>query len=55
VIAEGRESFWIEQSYLKRKAVAEDLTGTLRFLASDDSAWMTGQTLIVDGGVSNRF
>ena len=32
----------------------EDLTGTAVFLASDDSAMMTGQTLVVDaGGVFN--
>jgi 3-oxoacyl-[acyl-carrier protein] reductase len=55
VIAEGREAFWIEQSCLKRKAIPEDLVGTLRFLASDDSAWMTGQTLIVDGGALKRL
>ena len=28
-----------------------DLTGTAVFLASDESALMTGQTLVVDGGV----
>jgi NAD(P)-dependent dehydrogenase (short-subunit alcohol dehydrogenase family) len=35
---------------IKREAVAEDLEGTVVFLASDDSAFMTGQTLVVDGG-----
>ena len=35
---------------LRRDAVAEDLEGTVVFLASDDSAFMTGQTLVVDGG-----
>ena len=35
---------------LKREAVAEDLEGTVVFLASEDSAFMTGQTLVVDGG-----
>jgi NAD(P)-dependent dehydrogenase (short-subunit alcohol dehydrogenase family) len=55
LIAEGREAYWIEQSSLKRKAFPEDLSGTLRFLVSDDSAWMTGQTLIVDGGVLKRL
>ena len=35
---------------LRREAVAEDLEGTVVFLASDDSAFMTGQTLVVDGG-----
>jgi NAD(P)-dependent dehydrogenase (short-subunit alcohol dehydrogenase family) len=28
----------------------EDLVGTVSFLASDDAAFMTGQTLVVDGG-----
>ncbi|MBI2206812.1 MAG: glucose 1-dehydrogenase [Candidatus Rokubacteria bacterium] len=35
---------------MKRDAVGEDVEGTVVFLASDDSAFMTGQTLIVDGG-----
>ena len=35
---------------LRREAVAEDVEGTVVFLASDDSAFMTGQTLVVDGG-----
>jgi enoyl-[acyl-carrier-protein] reductase (NADH) len=28
-----------------------DLTGTAVYLASDDSALMTGQVLVVDGGL----
>jgi NAD(P)-dependent dehydrogenase (short-subunit alcohol dehydrogenase family) len=35
---------------LKRVEKPEDLTGTIVFLASDDSDFMTGQTIIVDGG-----
>lgn len=35
---------------IKRGAVPEDLVGTLAFLTSDDAAFMTGQTLNVDGG-----
>ncbi len=37
---------------LQRAEVPEDLVGALVFLASDDSAFMTGQTLLVDGGGS---
>jgi len=34
----------------KREAVADDVVGAAVFLASSDSAFITGQTLIVDGG-----
>jgi (S)-1-phenylethanol dehydrogenase len=35
---------------IKRPAVPEDIAGTVSFLASDDAAFMTGQTLMTDGG-----
>ncbi len=35
---------------IKRTETPEDLTGTIVFLASDDSDFITGQTIIVDGG-----
>jgi NAD(P)-dependent dehydrogenase (short-subunit alcohol dehydrogenase family) len=35
---------------LRREAFPEDVEGTVVFLASDDSAFMSGQTLVVDGG-----
>lgn len=38
------------QSSLGRENQPADLTGTAVFLASDDSASMTGQTLVVDNG-----
>jgi 3-oxoacyl-[acyl-carrier protein] reductase len=34
----------------KRNEKPEDLVGTVIFLASDDSAFITGQMLVVDGG-----
>lgn len=36
---------------IKRVQVPDDLTGTLAFLVSDDAAFITGQTLYVDGGL----
>jgi NAD(P)-dependent dehydrogenase (short-subunit alcohol dehydrogenase family) len=36
---------------IKRTQEPEDLVGVVSFLASDDSAFMTGQTLMVDGGL----
>ena len=35
---------------LKREAVPEDLTGTMVYLCSADSDFMTGQVVVVDGG-----
>jgi len=35
---------------IKRDEKPEDLVGTVSFLASPDAAFMTGQTLVVDGG-----
>ncbi|MCJ7595633.1 MAG: 3-oxoacyl-ACP reductase FabG [Desulfobacterales bacterium] len=36
----------------KRQEMPEDLTGAVIFLASDDSDFMTGQTIVVDGGAT---
>ena len=36
---------------LGRLEVPEDVAGVVAFLASDDAAYMTGQSLIVDGGL----
>ncbi len=30
----------------------EDIGSVVAFLLSDDSAWLTGQTLVVDGGIT---
>jgi NAD(P)-dependent dehydrogenase (short-subunit alcohol dehydrogenase family) len=35
---------------IKRPEVPADLVGTVSFLTSDDTAFITGQTLNVDGG-----
>jgi NAD(P)-dependent dehydrogenase (short-subunit alcohol dehydrogenase family) len=49
---EGREDL-VSQAYpLKRLGVPEDIGSVVAFLLSDDAAWMTGQTLVIDGGVT---
>jgi len=35
---------------LRRVGKPEDMTGPAVFLASDDASWMTGHSLVVDGG-----
>ena len=45
----GREAN-VRMRMLKRAEVPGDVVGTLVFLASDDSHFITGQTIVVDGG-----
>jgi 3-oxoacyl-[acyl-carrier protein] reductase len=44
----------VKQQILQRRGQPEDLVGALLFLATDASSFMTGQTLIVDGGPARR-
>ena len=52
---EGATEQWrrevVERTPLKRWGAPEDLAGAAVFLASDASAFVTGQTLVVNGGV----
>ena len=41
-----------ERHPLKRVGEAEDIANIAKFLLSDDSSWITGQVLGVDGGIS---
>jgi len=42
----------VDRIPLKRPGLPNDLDGAIVFLASDASAYLTGQTLLVDGGIS---
>src|SRR5581483_11076577 len=45
-------SYLCDRIPLKRPGQPHDLDGAIVFLASDASAYITGQTLLVDGGIS---
>ncbi len=45
-------SFAIEHTPMKRLGQPEDLARVVRFLASDDARWITGQVIVADGGFS---
>ena len=47
---------WVEylcdRIHLKRPGLPNDLDAAIVFLASESSRYITGQTLLVDGGIS---
>jgi NAD(P)-dependent dehydrogenase (short-subunit alcohol dehydrogenase family) len=50
-IGEAGIQHFIGQQSIKRTGQTDDLTGPLLFLVSDQSKFVTGQVLVVDGGV----
>lgn len=48
---EGRETDVAEAYPLGRLGEPADVAAAVAFLLSDDAAWITGQTLVIDGGV----
>ncbi|MEV1067609.1 SDR family oxidoreductase [Streptomyces sp. NPDC050263] len=48
---EGREAEAAAAYPLARLGVPSDIGGTAAFLTSEQSDWITGQTLVVDGGI----
>ncbi|MGV9661816.1 SDR family oxidoreductase [Nocardia niigatensis] len=49
---EGREEQIAATYPLKRLGVPEDIGSVVAFLLSEDAAWLTGQLLVVDGGIT---
>lgn len=48
---EGREEEAANGYPMGRLGVPEDVGGAVAFLASDAAGWITGQTLVIDGGL----
>ncbi len=44
----------IERSSLNRMGTPEDMAGAVYFLCTDEASWITGQTIVVDGGTTFR-
>ena len=65
IMKDGRhesDTDWFKDVYLKHEKLPlkrygqpDDIAGAVYFFCSDDSKYVTGQTLLVDGGVSSTF
>ncbi len=60
--AHEHQSEWFQEVYIKhgrlplrRPGTVEDVAGPILFLASDDSRYVTGQILVVDGGLTATY
>jgi 3-oxoacyl-[acyl-carrier protein] reductase len=49
-MGEAGQKALIDSIALRRLGTPEDIARAVRFFASDDAAWITGQTISVDGG-----
>lgn len=49
-LMDNAENYGVDRGALKRASQPEDIVGAALFLASSDSSYITGQTLVVDGG-----
>lgn len=52
LLYEGKEEQVSAAYPLKRLGMPEDVAGAVAFLLSDAASWITGQTLVLDGGVT---
>ncbi|MBB3842121.1 NAD(P)-dependent dehydrogenase (short-subunit alcohol dehydrogenase family) [Runella defluvii] len=49
-LIENAQKYGVERGAIKRSSTAEDIVGTALYLASSASDFVTGQTIVVDGG-----
>jgi NAD(P)-dependent dehydrogenase (short-subunit alcohol dehydrogenase family) len=55
VIPESRTDELLSQQAIPLRATPSALVGTLVYLCGEGAAWVTGQTLVVDGGSTQRL
>lgn len=51
----SQERSQVEGTSLKRLGTPEDMAGAIAFLVSQDGSYITGETLVVAGGMPSRL
>jgi len=51
-LMEDAENYGVDRGAIKRASKPDDIVGAALFLAGPDSKYITGQTLVVDGGLA---
>jgi 3-oxoacyl-[acyl-carrier protein] reductase len=54
-VPEAAFNAMIQQQPIKRPGTGDDQYGAIKYLCSDDAAWVTGQTIYVNGGFNTTF
>jgi len=49
-LMDDAETYGVDRGAIKRASQPEDIVGTALFLASEQAGYITGQTIVVDGG-----
>lgn len=49
-LMEDAENYGVDRGAIRRSSQPEDIVGAALFLAGEDSSYITGQTMVVDGG-----
>lgn len=50
-----QERAQVESTQLKRLGTPQDIAGAVAYLVSEDASYMTGETLVVAGGMNSRL
>lgn len=51
----ARHAFFTQQYPVRRTGVPDDIAGVVAFLCSPDAAFITGQAVVVDGGLTSQL
>ena len=55
VAAAGRFGKWCRSEAAKRPALADEIAPVVAFLCADESRWVSGINLPVDGGLASTY